>query len=280
MYDPVDKINNKDTKTNMNFEHIDTSILQQVKSACQLIDKHLGEILNSIYLYGSTLHGGLKPLSDIDLLVTVDTPLSEQQRQQLMSELLTVSAWPGSDPKQRALEVTVLLNESVKKWHYPPRRELQFGEWLRDDIVSGIFEPPQIDPDIAILLTKVHQHSIAILGNDAAHSFPPIPFSDLSKALKATLEQWNVQDDWEHDECNIILALARILYTLSTQKIASKSEAADWLLHRINTPSHYQLLSAAQRTYLTGETFDVSNSKAIEDFILTIKSQCEERLAK
>lgn len=87
MYDPVDKINNKDTKTNMNFEHIDTSILQQVKSACQLIDKHLGEILNSIYLYGSTLHGGLKPLSDIDLLVTVDAPLSEQQRQQLMSEL-------------------------------------------------------------------------------------------------------------------------------------------------------------------------------------------------
>lgn len=258
----------------MNFEHIDSSIQKQVKSACLLIEKHLGDSLNTIHLYGSTLHGGLKPLSDIDLLVTIHVPLTEQQRKRLMRELLAVSAWPGSDPTLRALEITILLSETIKQWRYPPHRELQFGEWLREDINSGIFEPPQIDPDVAILLTKVRLHNIAILGEDAAHTFAPIPLEDLSQAIKATLAQWNSSDDWQGDECNIILALARIFYTLSTHDIASKSEAVDWLLNRTSHISHQRLLAAAQHAYLTGKPFDISDPKAIEDCILAIKAQC------
>lgn len=34
---------------------------------------------------------------------------------------------------------------------------LQFGEWLRDDLRRGVFEPPVFDPDLAILLTQARQ---------------------------------------------------------------------------------------------------------------------------
>lgn len=47
----------------------------------------------------------------------------------------------------------------VKAWRYPPRREMQFGEWLRKDILIGIFEPAVLDIDLAILLTQARQHS-------------------------------------------------------------------------------------------------------------------------
>lgn len=263
----------------MNLALIDKTIHEQVKLACETIQKIIGEQLNSIHLYGSTLLGGLKPLSDIDLLVTVNTPLSEQQRKILLTEFLIISAWPGIDTQYRALEVTVLLRDTIQHWHYPPKRELQFGEWLRDDINAGIYEPAQIDPDVAILITKVRSHHIVLFGDQTEINLPTIPHGDLIQAFIATLDQWNAPNDWENDECNIILALARIMYTLSTNEIASKSVAADWLLAKISVPSHQQLIMAAKQTYLTGEVFDVSNKQDIANCILMLKAQCKRLIA-
>lgn len=259
----------------MNFGLIDKTIREQVRSACDIIQKNIGKQLISIHLYGSTLLGGLRPLSDIDLLVTIDSPLSEQQRKNLMTEFLTISAWPGSDPQYRALEVTILLTDTIEHWHYPPKRELQFGEWLRDDINAGIYEPAQVDPDIAILITKARLHNVAIFGDEVVMSFQIIPRGDLAQAFIATVDQWNTAKDWENEECHIILALARIMYTLNTGEIESKSVAADWLLERISEPSHQQLIMAAKQTYLTGDTFDTSDKQSIESCILTLKAQCQ-----
>nr|ELR5039736.1 DUF4111 domain-containing protein [Providencia stuartii]ELR5080438.1 DUF4111 domain-containing protein [Providencia stuartii] len=263
----------------MIFENIDNDIREQVKAACEIIQQNIGKQLNSIHLYGSALLGGLKPLSDIDLLVTVNAPLSEQQRKNLMTQFLNISAWPGAEPQYRALEVTILLNDTIKHWHYPPKRELQFGEWLRDDINAGIYEAPQIDPDIAILITKIWRHNIVLFGDEATINFPAIPREDLAQAFISTLDQWNAPADWENDECNIILALARIMYTLTTGEIESKSVAADWLIERISEPLHQQLIMAAKQTYLTDEVFDASNKTAITCCILAIKAQCKHLIA-
>ena len=48
------------------------------------------------------------------------------------------------------LELTVVARSEVVPWRYPARRELQFGEWLRHDILSGTFEPAVLDHDLAI----------------------------------------------------------------------------------------------------------------------------------
>jgi streptomycin 3"-adenylyltransferase len=65
--------------------------------------------LVAIHLYGSAVDGGLKPHSDIDLLVTTRLPLTTVQRETLMQALLTMSAYPGTSVTQRALEVTVVV---------------------------------------------------------------------------------------------------------------------------------------------------------------------------
>src|SRR5690606_40350799 len=110
-----------------------SEITAQLSGACTVLERHLGETLLAIHLFGSAIDGGLRPHSDIDLLVTVSVPVPDPVRRSLMLDLLPVSAWPGSDPARRALEVTLLVREHLVPWRYPPPRELQFGEWLRED---------------------------------------------------------------------------------------------------------------------------------------------------
>ncbi|MGU4672529.1 nucleotidyltransferase domain-containing protein, partial [Escherichia coli] len=129
----------------------------------------------AIHLYGSAMDGGLKPLSDIDLLVTVRSPLRDEQLHTLMQKLLAISAWPGTSEIYRALEVTVVVWSQIVPWQFPPMRELQFGEWLRDEIANGEYEPAQPDPDLAILLTKARQNSLPLRGEAASTLFEAVP---------------------------------------------------------------------------------------------------------
>src|SRR5690606_14694653 len=159
------------------------SIADQVSDTLSILENHLGETIQAVHLFGSAVDGGLKPFSDIDLLITVSTPLDESTRAALMSDLLSVSAFPSTDAERRALEVTVLAQKDVVPWRYPARRQMQFGEWLRHDINAGIFEPAMTDHDLAILLTKVRRHSLALYGPAAQEFFDEIPAIDVQRSL-------------------------------------------------------------------------------------------------
>ncbi len=63
------------------------------------------------------------------------------------------------------------------------------------DILAGIFEPATIDIDLAILLTKAREHSVALVGPAAEELFDPVPEQDLFEALNETLTLWNSPPD-------------------------------------------------------------------------------------
>ncbi len=46
-------------------------ISNQLSEVLSVIERHLESTLLAVHLYGSAVDGGLKPYSDIDLLVTV-----------------------------------------------------------------------------------------------------------------------------------------------------------------------------------------------------------------
>ncbi|MFC7518990.1 AadA family aminoglycoside 3''-O-nucleotidyltransferase [Herbaspirillum sp. GCM10030257] len=240
----------------MNIE-LPESIASQVSNTLSVLKCHLGESIQAIHLFGSAVDGGLKPLSDIDLLITVTAPLADHARAALMTELLSVSAVPGTDAVRRALEVTVLAQEDVVPWRYPAKRQMQFGEWLRDDINAGIFEPALMDHDLAILLTKARRCSLALYGPAAPEVFEEVPAADVQRALLDTLGLWNTESDWEGDERNIVLALVRIWYTAITGDIASKNVAANWALERLPFKSK-QVVIAARDGYLGRGVVDLA----------------------
>lgn len=225
------------------------SIQRQTDAACRLITRVMGDSLLAIHLYGSAIAGGLKPGSDIDLLATIHQPLTGSQRETLMQGLLALSSPSGLSTENRALEVTFVCYSQLVPWCFPPSREMQFGEWLREDICRGVYEPAQQDWDLVLLVTQILQASIPLKGARAERLFAPVPAAQLLAALRYPLSFWQSAADVEGDEYHIVLTLARIWYTLSTGQFTSKDAAADWLLPQL--PEDYAAtLRAAQREYL------------------------------
>jgi streptomycin 3"-adenylyltransferase len=251
----------------MTQANVPVSITAQVSQVCSTIQGHLSSSLQAIHLFGSAVDSSLKPHSDIDLFVTTSGNLGESTRNELMLALLEHSAPPGSSASLRALEVTVVRHSDIYPWKYPAYRQMQFGEWLREDIINGIIEPATVDIDLAILIRKVRQHSIPILGPSAAQLFDSVPDEDFSNALKDTLKIWNTPEDWVGDEQNIILTLARIWYSAATGSIAPKEVAATWLHQRL-PDDHQSILLEAQQAYLNGRPHTLaSRPTAVAAFV-------------
>lgn len=257
---------------------VPSEISAQLSKALDVIERHLASTLVAVHLYGSALAGGLKRYSDIDLLITVTTQLDEYSRQALMVDLQKFSAEPGKSRVFRALEVTVVVRDDIVPWRYPPMREFQFGEWQREEIIAGIFEPAVIDPDLAILLTQVRQKSIALVGSPAESLFDSVPEDDLYRALSDTLKLWNSPSDWAGDERNVVLTLARIWYSTATGKIAPKDSAANWAIERVPV-EHQSILFEAQQAYLGhGEDRLASRTDQVTEFVFFLKGEIAKTL--
>ncbi|ATB49599.1 aminoglycoside adenylyltransferase family protein [Corallococcus macrosporus] len=251
-------------------------IAQQVSSACSVIGQRLARSLQAIHLFGSAVDGGLRPQSDIDLLVTVSAPLPDAIRGALMRDLLTVSAWPVTRESLRPLEVTVVVRDAVVPWRYPPMRELQFGEWLRAELEAGHVHPAVVDHDVAILLTKARQHSVCLHGAPAIELFDPVPRVDLARALYDTVLQWNEPADWRGDERNVVLALARIGFSLSTGAIAPKDVAAQRAMERL-PDEHRAVMRDARAAYLGAAQDDLaSRGPEVTAFVRYARATLEE----
>lgn len=54
-------------------------ISNQLSEVLSVIERHLESTLLAVHLYGSAVDGGLKPYSDIDLLVTVAVKLIDDK---------------------------------------------------------------------------------------------------------------------------------------------------------------------------------------------------------
>ncbi|CAM7458224.1 aminoglycoside adenylyltransferase family protein [Citrobacter cronae] len=257
---------------------IPDAIRRQVNAASALIRQLFEENLVAIHLYGSAVDSGLKPLSDIDLLVTIREPMDARLRETVMRELLTISAPPGASERYRALEVTVVVYSLIVPWQFPPVREMQFGEWLREEIGAGVFEPALADADLAILLTQARRASVPLFGEPADIFFNAIPANDVLKTFRHTLEQWQEPADLEGDERNIILALARIWYSVVTGDIVAKDEAASWLMPKLPV-EHADTLQAACAEYLgVAKTNWAESMPSVQRFVWHAKKQITDLL--
>lgn len=150
----------------------------------------------------------MKPRSEIDLLMTIAALPGEAVWRALV-DLLDVSALSGSTAHMCPLEATIVVRGAVVSWRHPARRALQLDEWLSHDLRAGIVEPPCVGHDLAILLTKIRRHDVALLGSRAAARFESVPRAFVA-ALPATVAQWHAERDWRGDEYAGVLAHTRI----------------------------------------------------------------------
>jgi len=180
-----------------------------------------------VYLFGSAVHGGLRPRSDVDILAVLKRRTTDAEKQRLLEGL---RALPG-----RPVEVTLVAHHQA-----PAYTDFQWGGWLPDTWESGE------DPDLAILIHKVLLADHPLAGPPPGTLLAPIPADRLRAAMLAGVEP--ILAGLHEEPTNAILALCRIYYSLVTGAIASKDEAAAWAHARFP----HVALQRARAIYLGG----------------------------
>ncbi|KTC87043.1 aminoglycoside adenylyltransferase domain-containing protein [Legionella brunensis] len=210
---------------------------QQLKESINLLKVIFGAELLGVYLYGSSLIGGLQKYSDIDLFVVTSRATTLEERRRLIINLLQISGLYMKSTKL-PIEMTFVEKAEINPWHYPPQFDFQYGEWLRTSFEMGHIEPWATHemPDLALIITQILLKSHTLYGLEPKQLLSHVPYSDFIKAMLHDLGR--LTEDLEYDTRNVLLTYARIWSTLKTNAIRSKPSAADWVMHHV--PKSYQ----------------------------------------
>ena len=216
-----------------------------------LLKDVLGRDLLGVYLYGSAIVGGLQKYSDIDIFVISNRQSTSEEKAQLANNLLQISGIYGMSKDLRPIELTIVVKSTVNPWHYPPKFDFQYGDWMRKDFEAGLIEPwPTKEmPDLALLITQVLLASNILYGPAPHQLLDPVPYHDF---IVATIKEIDsLMADLDHDIRNVLLTLARIWYTVETDTISSKPDAAAWTFDKL--PEEYKPVMQRARSICLGE---------------------------
>ena len=191
-----------------------------------------GQDLLGVYLFGSLIVGGLQRYSDIDMFVVVDRPTVYEERTKLVADLLKISGIYQRSSKP-PIEMTVVVKSEINPWHYPPKFDFQYGDWLRPTFESGQVDPgtDKKMPDLALLITQVLLANKILYGLSPDKLLGKVPYSDFLAATKNALS--NLALDLHNDTRNALLTYARIWRTVETDTLCSKTDAAFWVINRL-----------------------------------------------
>lgn len=219
----------------------------EAEHALRVILQCFADSLLAAYLHGSAVAGGLRPNSDVDVLVVVDQPTTHAVREQLVTELMKISGRPADDDSPRPLELIVFQRADLAASAYPPRSEFVYGEWLREAFEAGEVPQPGTDPELTVLLAQARRTAKTLVGPDAAELLPIIPRADLHRAIGDALPA--LLGTLDGDERNVLLTLVRMWHTLTTGEIVPKDIAAEWAMPRLPAESA-ALVGYAREAYL------------------------------
>ena len=211
---------------------------QQLGRVLDLVADVLGPDAVGAYLFGSAVLGGLRPESDLDVLVVSRRPTTRHQKQRLVDRLLVLSGQP------RRLELTIVADEAL---------DFQYGDWWRREFESGNVEPwsgTAAAADLTVLIAMALNAGRPLLGPEPAEVLRPVSRRDLVSAMVEGIEP--MLSELDVDTRNVVLTLARIWTTLGTGEFRSKDAAADWVLERI-PEEHRAVLERARAIYLGEE---------------------------
>jgi streptomycin 3"-adenylyltransferase len=225
--------------------------MEQIDRIVSLARDVLGEDAVGAYLHGSAVLGGLRPDSDIDVLVVSKRATTPDEKRVLIDRLMALSGSGDPSGNARSIELTVVVESDIRPWRYAPRFDFQYGDWLRAQFRRGELTPwTTPNPDLAPIITMVLLGNQALFGPAPARVFDPVPQEDVTRAILEGIPA--LLEDLESDTRNVVLTFARIWMTVATGVIRSKDAAADWALERLPA-EHCPVLARARATYLGEE---------------------------
>lgn len=248
---------------------------KQIHQCLTLVKEIFGQDLLGVYLYGSSVLGGLEKYSDLDLFVISYRSTSYEEKSKLTRGLLKISG-VYMRSKKLPIEMTIVEKSEINPWHYPPKFDFQYGEWLRKQFETGNIDPwtSKEMPDLALLITQILLASYTLEGSVPDQLLCNVPYKDFMQAITYALP--HLMLDLENDVRNVLLTYARIWCTITTNVIHSKPAAANWVINHIS--QQYRPVMERARAICKGEKKEHWDDlqeliKPCADFILNAINQ-------
>ncbi len=198
--------------------------------------------LVGVWLHGSATAGGLRPDSDVDLLLVTTSSLDATERGDLVGVLLEWSGRRATRGPGRPLELVSVVRSDVVPWRYPPTCDLLYGEWLRDDVAAAL-PGREAAPDLAVLLAAARSTAVPLIGPALADVVADVPAEDLAQAVLDCVPR--LLDGLAGDERNVLLTLARMVVTRRTGTVVPKDVAAEQVARLVDADAAEALRLAA-----------------------------------
>ena len=219
----------------------------------------LGDNLVGVYLHGSSVMGCFNPQkSDIDLIVVVKRPLSDEVKRAYLDMVVEYNALGPA----KGIEMSVVLQKVCKPFVYPTPYELHFSagylDWYKEDPDEYIHEMNGTDKDLAAHFTIINKRGKCVYGAPIDEVFAQVPSGDYMDSIWFDVE--GAAKEITKYPMYLILNLARVLAYKEEGLVLSKKEGAEWALGHL--PAEYRPpVADALREYT--ENADVVYDKAL-----------------
>ncbi len=248
-------------------------LLQQIREAYQTI---LKENLVGIYVHGSLAFGCYHPArSDIDFLVVVHTPLTQAEKEALLTVLLHLD--DAAPPK--GFEMSVVLDSVCSPFVWPTPYELHFSNAhkarCRQDPAGYCSTACGTDPDLAAHFTVTRAVGYALCGRAVEEVFAPVPRQHYIHSL--LLDIRSAEMNIEANPVYCTLNLCRVLAFLQEGAVLSKQQGGDWGLRALPARWH-PLLHEALAQY-SGAAHDPA-AQSLRDFAREMLTQIDAALPR
>jgi len=228
-----------------------------------LLDNFIG-----LYLHGSLAMGAFLPSrSDIDIIATLDWPLSDMQREELRhaaSKVPLPSIVSG-------LDLTLLTTKTA-------RHPSEDASWEAAIQVRHVHASQQAqmrdrsDPFLFIDVAIVREYGVALAGPRADESFGPVAAGLITDACGENCRVWANRDVF-HDPTSGVLNVCRAWRFLEEGDLVSKVEAGEWAKSRTDKG---ELVESAV-TVGRGDASAILSHADVKEFCQGIARLFEER---
>lgn len=215
----------------------------------------LGDNLRGVYAHGSMAFGCFDPAqSDMDFLVVVEQPPTEEQKARMLEILLLLDEHAPA----KGFEMSVVLAKDCAVPVHPVPFCLHFSNAhkaaCQQDVMGYVARMKGEDPDLAAHFTVTRAVGKTIWGAPVKEIFGEVKREDYLASILGDVE--NAVEDVRENPVYVILNLCRVLAAWREGAVLSKEQGGAWGL--ANLPEEYHgVIRAALTAYQTGDACTV-----------------------
>lgn len=237
----------------MNYEEVLKSVSIEYKNI-------LGDNLVGIYVHGSIALGCFNfDKSDIDYIVVVNKPLTEEIKLKLMNVTIELNKKAPS----KGLEMSIVLKKYCTNFIYPTPFELHFSNmhlgWYNSDSKDYCKNMNGFDKDLAAHFTIIKNSGIVLYGLPINEVFAEVSKEDYLDSIKNDISE--AKSEICENPMYIILNLCRVLAYVRNNLILSKEKGGEWGLYNLDKCYH-KIINDALYSYNTNEIMKVDEEEA------------------